>query len=515
VKEVGYELNGYEGSGVSKGRLLHEQMHAKEIGFLVDGKVTFVHWWLLDIEVWETARFFSRGSSWRMWLAGEKVKEIDGNLQASWRYADVVSRRDLGRWKRSLVNSGWVVRKEDRGKRFVFLPTSWEQEQWSSEVKSRGLKLVGNCKSSKTGVYFLPKTHKASLSGRCIEAHGKGKNLRKASEMKAFKEFSKNMPWSCNSLEGFSAQLNRLGKGKDAFANLSGDVDKLFPSVHTQELLRLVKEKIGSKVEASIKKWLDSYTLSFAGKCWTIGSGLPIGHPWSPIVADFYLCCKEEKFVQWLEERGGSLARYVDDSVFSRHRGGSTPINELREKYETALKPLTVSWVGDTRNFHRFKQDLRVLDMDLSTMSRGWPTRGVTYAEKGRGLGGGCLPRSTWKGIARQLVTRLAEIESLSSGGSVEGSLKDFASGLWTPALRDKVKSWSEVGKGGVLRKVISEFKPTSRPKPVKAKCYLEYHPYWDTKKGRKALAATRCIREIRWRFSHIWSHASLLSLFI
>jgi len=76
VKEVGYELNGYEGDGVSKGRLLHEQMHAKEIGFLIDGKLTFVHWWLLDIEVWETARFFSRGSSWRMWLAGEKVKEL-------------------------------------------------------------------------------------------------------------------------------------------------------------------------------------------------------------------------------------------------------------------------------------------------------------------------------------------------------------------------------------------------------------------------------------------------------
>lgn len=514
MKEVGYELNGYEGDGVSKGRLLHEQMHAKEIGFFIDGKLTFVHWWLLDIEVWETARFFSRGSSWRMWLAGEEVKELSKDLQASWRHANVVSRRDLGRWKRSLVNSGWVVRKEDRGKRFVFLPTSWECEQWNLEVESRNLKPAASAGKGK-GVYFLPKTHKTVLSGRCIEAIGKGKNLKKASEIRLLKDFTGSKSWSCNSLETFTAQLNRLGKGNNAYANLSGDVDKLFPSVDTTELLGFVKEKISSRVETSIKHWLSSYVLSFGGKDWTIGSGLPIGHPWSPAVADFYLCCKEEKFVSWLESKGGSLARYVDDSVFSRFRDGSTPIDELKEKYESALSPLTVSWVGSGRNFYRFKQDLRVLDMDLSTMSKGWPTRGVTYADKGRGLGGGCLPRSVWKGIARQLVQRLAEIESLSSGGTVEGSLRDFASGLWTPALREKLKSWSAVGKGGVLRKVVSEFKPNAAPKPVKTKCFLEYHPYWDTKKGRKALAATRSIREIRWRFSHIWSHASLLSLFV
>jgi len=317
----------------------HEIAHSKEIGFVasnIEGKpyILWMKWWDAPRALQPVLRFLSRGQSWYMFNRDSKYHGSDifcGNQ---------VSFRGLARWRKKVLTDGLIIRKEDRGKRFVIFESTLELEWFRSEANRRGLTPIqkpmteDEAQLPTAKIYFLPKAHKPVLSGRLIE------NCRKINPRSLDKAILKALaPWNYRDVSK-AVQSVSSNIGTSGLQIFSGDVEKLFPSIPQSELITLIRAKIGFQTANKVKQMLNAYRLTFQSVSYQVTLGLPIGHPWSPALAEFYLSCKEEKFVSTLPQ-GVKFARYADDTIFAAK---PQLVSSIQSNYRKAVHPLKVEW---------------------------------------------------------------------------------------------------------------------------------------------------------------------------
>jgi len=538
--------------GLGEKRIKHELAHTKKLGVLSGDVVQWRDWWEFPERDWATMRCLARGGSWRFFTGPHGDMEqawcrtIEGKTGAC-RPRNYVRSGELLRWKRRLRREGWLVRKEDRGKRLVFVPTKWEAEAWAEECSRRGisrawedddeLTAVAGCEGIADSrvsarIYFLPKTHKPVVSGRCVERWGKASLKGIAPIVGALKRCH----WRLTAVQDVHRVLTggNTGAKPSLLRIISGDVEKLFPSVPFEELISLLPSN-HPNLAFRLKTWRSRCRLSFAGTSWYPERGLPIGHPWSPALAEYYLFMKEQGFVQWLEKGGGCMGRYVDDSVFALPRGlatgrddavGQAGVARVKSRYADALHPLKVTWGSDGVGSGSFPVlDLSVGRANLSKLR-------VAFNDKKRGWVGGAIPRTNLVAVVAERVRRLAEVECLARNSGGER-------GLWTrmdvllewedrrarrvPLPVDVIallKDWRARGFAGVFRAGwMAAIKPVGarRGDPT---ITLEWIPALESRRGKllvHKLAASRakslgCLRcAVRWKFSMVTTLPRLL----
>jgi hypothetical protein len=254
---------------------------------------------------------------------------------------------------------GWVVRKEDRGMRWVFVDARCEEYCVKETFESRGIferkdkvfedlyktKLKGSHKSlgDIATVYVLPKTHKETMSGRVVEACGRRGRLRWLEDWIAV-----HCPWDKTSVDAVFRTLGDELKDTDVFMSSSdrrkligGDIEKLFPSIPFHELLAFVKVDFPHFAKR-LEEWQRESVVLWKGSVWSFRSGMPIGSSWAPQLARYYLGKKERGVIKRFS-RSVNFARYVDD-VGVLGQVDPQVIRRFKRDYETAVSPLKINW---------------------------------------------------------------------------------------------------------------------------------------------------------------------------
>lgn len=400
----------------------------------------------------------------------------------------------------------------------VIFEASLEKDWFQSEVVRRSLSEVDIQAEStrsfrqfdwKAGsheaaakVYFLPKAHKPVLSGRLIE---NCKNLKKR---KLDESVTKSLsPWNFRDVSKAIVKMVP-NTGSSGLAYFSGDVEKLFPSIPQQELLSLLLTELGTKVHDQVFRLLQNYRLTFQGKTYRVGLGLPIGHPSSPALAEFYLCQKERSFAKNTDYK---FVRYADDTIFAV---SPRLMKTAMQKYQEAVAPLKVEWEippPDARIKFldaNFKSLVPPDNLAVSKKNLFYPE----YNDKGYGPPNGELPREM---IVQSIVGKILRIAQVESSLATK-----LPNGKWSVGLlliqyeraseaRDVFfMSIYDAGLWHLMKDVESCFTRNARSIPKSEKPIVRYcwHPWWRSKAGALWLKEWRKTHQVRWDMRHVRS---------
>lgn len=305
-------------------------MHSRPFAVVSpSGDLNWFNWWDLPDNLLSFGHVLSRGASWFFWNSDQSTRQNMGVRawnQMSFSYAKYFRCR--------LRQAGWLVRKEDRGKRLVLFPVSLANAWFAEEAERRGFvpaPLVPG--ASPVRIYFLPKTHKPGpLRGRLVEACG-----ARAKPLKL-----PRAEWSVNDVSQGVSHFE-LPQGQVPLHRFSGDIEKMYPSIPLPELSLLLAQRGAPQAAELVSRVFRDYRLSFGSQSFAVPVGLPIGHPWSPALADFYLSVKEEPFVAKLHP-SVKFRRYADDTFFQIPCASPVDHDAVRHDYEQAVAPLHVEW---------------------------------------------------------------------------------------------------------------------------------------------------------------------------
>jgi len=444
-------------------------------------------------------------------------------------YPDTVSFRGLRSWRKKVRADGLLIRKEDRGKRLVIFEATLEKEWFQSEVTRRSLtevdiqaqnpdekhfrqfpwkKNVSNIGSPRPAakVYFLPKAHKPVLSGRLIE------NCKSLKTRKLDESVTKSLsPWNFRDVS--KAVVNLVPNyGSSGMAYFSGDVEKLFPSVPQQELLSFLLTVLGSKVHDQVHRLLSSYRLSFNGKTYKVGLGLPIGHPWAPALAEFYLCQKERSFGK---RQDCKFARYADDTIFA---ASPRLMDTIMLQYQEAVAPLKVEWEipnnGELLKFldanFRSLIDSNGHELNYAQIRQRRDLYYPKFIDKGYGLPNGELPTEMITQSIVGKILRIAQIETTTSHQMDNGKWLvgfELIDGQRKSAAMDNLlQSIASSGKWHLMKDVERCFRRNAEGKKMSDKPIVRYcwHPWWRSKAGALWLKEWRKTHQVRWDMRHV-----------
>jgi len=540
----------------------HEIMHSKEIGFVApnsEGKpyVHWMHWWDAPEELQPVFRFLSRGCSWYL---------MNSDIDPKKKSPNKISFRGVRKWKET-IREMYLVRKEDRGKRLVIMPKSLEEFWFQEEYKRRKMcsvladnvktvkiakRVAGKClrdendrlitvdKKLAAKAYFIPKAHKPILSGRLVEDcriyRAQISNTHKDNVNKIIKELA---PWNFRDVSKAVHHIlpNYRETGLTYF---SGDIEKLFPSVPQEELLTMIRKKLGWNVYTMVSSLIHSYRIEFQGKFYAVQLGLPIGHPWSPALAEFYLSQKELEFDK---KQLCRFARYADDTVFAVLPRN---IDAVKLEYTKAVAPLKVTW-----ECPNLPSRLKFLDASLSptpvfkdrTMDKQYLERKrkavyPRYLDKKAGLVNGEIPEQLKVQTILGKLLRIAQIESRTTysrsgdkwitaleflvpsrgqdGKEIRttDSWKDILDQLHTDGSIRYLKNVKAIVEGHVKKR---EREPLVARSDVRDD-YLDnkdlpdrnltirycWHPWWRSKNGSRWLVLLKKSHQVRWDMRHV-----------
>lgn len=504
-------------------RLRHELNHAKSVGVVAsncEGKsyVKWLKWWDVPFDLQFVFRFLSRGEKWYM-----LNRDLDPKRDF---YPDTISFNGLRSWRERVKEDGLLIRKEDRGKRMVIFESNLEKDWFQSEVARRSLTEIDVQAKSETytfsqkswapgqrkenvvkgsprpaaKVYFLPKAHKPVLSGRLIE------NCRGLKTRKLDESVTKSLsPWNFRDVSKAVVKMVP-NTGSSGLAYFSGDVEKLFPSIPQNELLSMLLTELGTKVHDQVFQLLQNYTLSFQGIRYKVGLGLPIGHPWSPALAEFYLCQKERSFAKNTDYK---FVRYADDTIFAI---SPRLMRTAMQKYQEAVAPLKVEWEippPDERIKFldaNFKALVPPDNLAASKKNLFYPE----YNDKGYGPPNGELPSEM---IVQSIVGKILRIAQIESSLATKLPNGKWSVGLLLvqyrreSAARDAFfMSINDAGLWHLMKDVEKCFTRNARSipkleKPIVRHCW---HPRWRSKAGALLLKELRKTHQVRWDMRYV-----------
>lgn len=375
----------------------------REIGIINrEGKLTWCKWWQITSLNIDFLRYLGKGSRFRMVYKGsERAKskcegdtvfsnfleacELDDKVTSPFRNS--CNYALFRRYVTKLKDEGWLVRKEDRGDRFVLCSVVWEEMQLRT-VLSGKVEVTPMMDKQYPRLYFLPKTHKNSkiIGGRPIVSWWGIKQP----EWRKLKREVETWMKTVNGFDEKSA-IEVIANGISTHGNkptVVGDVCSLFTSIPRDDFRVFAYECFKEDVAQQMINFIEASDFRFYGVAWKWIDGLDMGSHLSPVFARAYLSWKEDK-VDWKKATG---KRYVDDVVI---RGGvGDDVEYLKLKYERAVYPLTMEWRND-RNVMDSKWDGSRLEFN---------SRGRRFADLDVEL-----PGSVHKGVVRQAVKRIEE----------------------------------------------------------------------------------------------------------
>jgi hypothetical protein len=465
-------------------------MHSRLIGIASDtGDLNWFNWWDFPDPLLSLAHVLSRGASWFFWNSDLSTKENRGDRawnQMSFSYASKVRSR--------FRSAGLLIKKEDRGKRFVIFPSTLAQKWFTKDMEQRGFVPCSRVKSG-VRVYFLPKTHKPlPLQGRLVEACG--------SHVRPLK--LPVAPWSVRDV-ALGVQHFAVDPRGDPAHRFSGDIEKMFPSIPVPELCSLLRNR-GAPVGADVvERVFDAYRLTFGSHSYAVPVGLPIGHPWSPALADFYLASKEEPFVASLPP-DVKFRRYADDTLFSVPCASSVSEDDVRRRYEQAAAPLRVTWQTDDDPSFSFK----FLDARFaSRATRRAPFRNAAAVPH---LGpfqppGGTLPQTF---VMTSIVGRALRVAAILRPHHPKWSAaRDLLSGDIRHPVADRFLSqltdgdWAHSIRGSI-NLCVRRIEKTSDTSPERPRLWITFCPFWLSPHGKRKLVRLRKNFQIRWNLCGI-----------
>jgi hypothetical protein len=181
----------------------------------------------------------------------------------------------------------------------------------------------------------------------------------------------------------------------------------MYPSIPLDELIDMLAQKISVRVANVVAREMFGYRIRWCGGFYTVGLGLPIGHPWSPELARFYVCVKEQRFVEStgcaLTLRPVIFVRYTDDICLV------TPVRrckEIKRLYEECISPLRVEWNGDKTPYVKF------LNIQLRRFPKTDVMCGAKLIDKGN-WPGGAFPRKLLAGVGIGKVFALSTLHAV------------------------------------------------------------------------------------------------------
>jgi hypothetical protein len=207
---------------------------------------------------------------------------------------------------------------------------------------------------------------------------------------------------------------------------------------------------------------------------------------------------KEIPFVESLEPEV-RFARYVDDTLFSAPVSISS--SDLRNRYESAVAPLTLTWDDEDS-----VSPLKFLDTDFARIGKRVQLRSSTvstfrpsFHDNRYPLPGGCLPPTLIVASILSKYLRLGQIlfpsdnkwfaaHEISSGRASSKTSKELHAYL--------VSIGHDRFLPAVTRLCLRNYLDAS---PELPRLRLFFCPFWFTRRGREVLAQLRKVRRIRW----------------
>lgn len=227
----------------------------RQVGVLDVNGFQWVDWWDIGgILPFDFARMLSKGTGFRfrdrkVTLTPESYSEAFWILLArkkkgKWDPTKLVNRcnnrvRRLGTILGDLKKCGWMLRKDDRSDRWVFVNEDWEKLQIKCLEGKISPKLSEA--NEKTGrLYFIPKTDKSPIKGRPIQAQPKSK--KPLAIVKKLKEFLAGKGIIVRSVEEMYRRMfeeNPIGTSPYKWGRkfLTADVKSMFTNIPQDELL--------------------------------------------------------------------------------------------------------------------------------------------------------------------------------------------------------------------------------------------------------------------------------------
>jgi len=350
---------------VSNQYLDHERMHSKKIGLTLDGgSISWINWWEAPNRFWPIFRILSRGSNWCFWNSDKYFDNTTGSQ---------ISYKALGCFHKKLKDSGFTIVKEDKGSRYVIVPNLLLSTWFEKEAEKMAIKIEEIASDRKPAkIFFLAKTHKPlPLRGRMVQAYmGKKPKLPFGSELlKKWNFRILREVFSHLKARTFLTEMAAFPEGESPDIEprriFSGDIESMFPNTDRILLYEKLIRKLPLFTVKGIMRELRAYRLEFNGKIYQVMAGLPIGHPWSPMLAEFLVGELEEDIGMSYRENNPDQAiflRYMDDTLFS------VPEKDKewhKTRYQKAIFPYKVEWEDN------LEQDPRIdfLDSSLSRVS--------------------------------------------------------------------------------------------------------------------------------------------------
>jgi len=488
------------GQNGEKWRKRMPRLRRGQVGVLLDGatEIKFFEWWLLAPYLTvDFARLLGKGSNYRVRVRRSKGLDFKptGHDPQMFEYIKRETGEDVitKSWQREawlqshLLNSvisqlsdRWVIRKEDHSTRFVLAEKAWERTQFKEVCKELNLEELGPGVNQKY-VYLNPKIKPDKVPGRPIVSFHKVKKGMRSSCRWLTKTIRE---WSIGKGMGSTSTrqaLHRVIPIREGSHLLGGDIKQLFTSVRQKILLKWLEEEIPNAVE--MVSGVMSSEISFDGKIYRNHDGLCMGSPYSPILSEFYLT-KIETMVPGL-----CGSRYVDDFVI---KGTDlADVEQQRQLYEAKLGEanLRVTWEGDNASCPFLDGSLRVGH---------WAGWGMAFSGKPTNIVKEQLPMSVFRNTVVGEIRRRRERCLYSQGDSYS-----------LPTLYRQSKTYQDaVGNFGVELdlsretmfhlevRAMEERKPRKRSTEECTHLNLTWLSYYDSRKGKKALA--KCIAAIR-----------------
>jgi len=282
----------------------------------------------------------------------------------------------------TVVTKEWFteqLRKHINSNNYVLYTSPLNQEQIRRELYtiiakfgnkqlSRNLtNLVSDIDAVLPEMYVIPKLHKKPVSSRPITPSHKwltckaAKWLAKRWQKYADRIFS-ILPNSLTLINKFSVKFF-----PETYELVALDIDNFYPSINAKHAGKTISEylldcgfinydKIDEfRLEYQVYEWICNNTyVSVLDKIYKQVSGLPMGSPISPVVANLYLAALESKVAKSF--RGMTIYRYLDDvlllvdtSILKTYEINYLPkalFNEINQHAKPSKFEITITQIG-------------------------------------------------------------------------------------------------------------------------------------------------------------------------
>jgi len=479
----------------------------------------------IELEIIAPIRLMAKGANFRVWT--KKVKPMNDTDQLVWETISRMKNRPLSqtmnmycnkvwgyhRFIKKLGGLGWIIRKEDRGNRFILIRKEWEQ-QCLRDLRVSAVPLTDLVTASGR-IYFQPKVHKPGLKGRPIVSWIEGAQPEaKLIHKRAMKWLRSNNVCYVFSTDEFVDRV-RPSFATSSEWRMSGDVSSLFTSVPRVELIEFLSECIPSLVPA-VQRHLARTNFMMWGSMWKFDDGIDMGSKVSPALSMAFVNWKIRKRLPDILAIGGvELACYVDDLGGRVLSEDYQKLIEVTDIINEAVFPLIIQWED-------LSEELTIMDCHIvertswENHARPYPKTSFDCRNRRFGLTRDIeLPRSVWKNSIRSQLRRIVDREG------IELSAINEVPDMWIADRHENDPATEYLGVDHtdgncvlcsmyrlMFEYVIKKNVPVFGPNIMEVTEHLTWGPVMESRRGRSVLSMLRRIYDarslrlcIRWRF--------------